>query len=213
MTLTLVVGCGDVAPTGYDAGDRVTSDGMWSLTHEIGTDDDTGLDRPIVVATHLSTGLQLTHDLAGVDDWLMSGVALADLTVQAVATYNGLAPVEDKDAARAALVKLDLLLPTAAADTVEYRCECGGYLALAPGRRLVHVDVCAQEINPTVITDPEKVDAGVVVVCDPADHRICLAPAARICGHDRCRTVACAYAPPCGVEVDDHCGSCCYGQD
>lgn len=200
MTLSMVPATPYFEDAG--AGDRVTPDGTWSLTHEIGTDDDTGDDALIVVATHLETGLQLTHDLAGVDDWLMSGVALDELREQAEATVDGFATDEAKAAARralsmfarAALVKADLLLPAGAADTVEYRCECGGFLAMAPYRILVHVDACRGEIE----TGRQ---------CDPGEHRFCLTPAARICGHALCHARACAYAPDCDSGHDDCCGS------
>lgn len=193
MTLSLV----RATPT-TDVGDRVTGDGMWSLTHELVDDDDTGMDRVVVVATHLPTGLQLTHDLADVDAWLMTGLALGELKVQAVATYNGIATAEDKDAARAALVKLDLLLPAGAADAVEYHCECsGGLLAMGPGRRLVHVDACRGDL-----------DGG---PCDPDEHRICLEPSARLCEHGTCKARACAYAPPCAAGHHHCCGTCCNG--
>lgn len=209
MTLSLVR-----PSTVTDPGDRVTSDGVWSLTHELDDDDDTGASRVVVVATHLTTGLQLTHDQADVDDWLMSGLALAELKVQAVSTFNGLALAEDKAEARAALVTLGLLLPARSAEMVEYRCECGGYLALAPGRVLVHVDVCRQDIDPVRPSDPDKRGRShLSVVCDPADHRICLEPAARICSHG-CGARACAYAPPCTRDGhEDHCGVCCEGRD
>lgn len=187
-----------------DAGDLVTADGIWSLTHELTDDDETGDTTEVVVATHLATGLQLTHPAAGVDDWLMSGVALAELKAQAVDTFNGIALDDAKTAARVALVKLKLLLPPAAADLVECRCECGGHLALAAGGRLVHVDVCRNDLDPIAPL------AGVVVVCDPTAHRICLDPAARTCGHDLCHARAYPHALPCQAGHEDCCG-CCNG--
>jgi len=212
MALTLV----RATPARGDAGDRVSPDGIWSLTHELGDDDDTGDTVVLVVVTHLATGLQLTHPAAGVDDWLMSGVALAEAKAQAVGTFNGLALEEAKDDARVALVKLDLLLPAGAVDLAEYRCECGGYLAMAPGRRLVHVDACAHDINPTTPGPTTRELLGLPadpalprcdeIVCDPADHRICLDPAPRVCGHP-CRAKACAYAPQCPSGHED----CCAG--
>lgn len=203
MTLILVRATPD-----RDAGDRVTADGVWSLTHELTTDDDTGDDRVIVVATHLSTGLELTHDTAGVDDWLMSGVALDELKAQAVSTYNGPALDDAIDAARAALVKLNLLLPTGAADAIEYYCECSGLLALGPDRRqLIHVDACLVEVEPVA----ERLDdEDPIIVCD--QHRICLEPAARMCEHAACHAKAYPYAPPCQMH-EKCCGTCCYGDD
>lgn len=195
MTLTLV----PATTLDYDAGDRVTPDGVWSLTHELTTDDDTGEDRVIVVVTHLSTGLELTHDTAGADDWLMSGVALDELKAQAVSTLSGIATDEDRAAARAALVELEVPLPAAAADTIEYYCECGGFLALAPGRQLIHVDACRGDVDT-------------LGQCEPAEHRMCLRPAAQICEHANCHAKAYPYAPPCELH-DRCCGTCCYGED
>lgn len=194
MTLSLVR-----ATPGTDAGDRVTGSGLWSLTHELATDDDTGDDCVVVVATHLPTGLQLTHDTAGIDEWLMSGVALDELKALAVSTYNGFAIDEAKDAARAALVKLNLLLPAGAADTIEYHCECGGFLALTPGRQPIHVDACRGDVET-------------LGLCEPAEHRICLEPAARMCEHAGCHAKAYPYAPPCELH-ERCCGTCCYGED
>jgi len=199
----------DAGPASYDAGDRVTSDGVWSLTHQLGEDEE-GDTVIRVVATHLATGLQLTHPAAGIDDWLMSGLALGELIAQAVSTLTGIASDEDKLTARAALIQVGHLLPAAAVEQVEYRCECGGYLALAPGRRLVHVDVCGQDISPTP-TWRCLDDTVVAVVCDPAAHTVCLEPAARSCGHGQCHALACAYAPPCEVGNEDCCG-CCTGR-
>lgn len=209
MTLSLV----RATPTVVDPGDRVTSDGMWSLTHELGDDDDTGASRLIVVATHLATGLQLAHDLAGVDDWLMSGVALDELRVQAVSTFNGFALAEDKTAARDVLVKLDLLLPAGAVDSIESYCECGGYLALATGRRLIHVDACRNDfdhVDAFRADDLDPDDPLPEVVCD--GHRVCLAPAAQMCEHSGCRSTAYPFAPPCQLH-ERCCGACCYGED
>lgn len=204
MTLSLVR-----ATPGTDAGDRVTGSGLWSLTHELATDDDTGDDCVVVVATHLPTGLQLTHDTAGVDEWLMSGVALDELKALAVSTYNGFAIDEAKDAARAALVKLNLLLPAGGADTIEYYCECGGFLALAPGRQPIHVDACRNDIDPTPARRRPK---GSVVTAVCGQHRICLEPVARMCEHAGCHTKAYPYAPPCELH-ERCCGTCCYGED
>ncbi len=186
MTLTLV-------RPGHDAGDRITPDGTWSLTHELTDDpDDDATDRVVVVATHLATGLEVTHDLAGADDWLMSGVALADLVAQAADTITGIAVDEDRNAAWTALLRLGELLPRTAVERVEYRCECGGWLAYGPGRALLHVDVCQDEVRR----------AG----CDRDDHRFCLAPAPRQCGH-ACKARGRVYtAGPCDADHDDCCG-------
>jgi len=207
-TLTLIPG-----GAGQDADDRITPDGVWSLSEGprlpwLVEDDDTGGDRVLIVATHRATGLEVTHDVAGVDEWLISGIALAELTAQAADTITGIAADEDRDAAWAALLRLGELLPGTAVELVEYRCECGGYLALAPGRRLVHVDVCRHDIDPTTASprDDDADDDEVVVVCDPAAHRFCLAPAPRPCLH-ACKARGRVYVPHC--DADHDIGSCC----
>lgn len=193
MPLTLV----HSAPTAsHDSGDRIVAGGVWSLTHELGDDDDTGAPVVLVVATHLATGLQLTHPAAGVDDWLMSGLALDELKAQAVATLNGLALEEEKDAARAALIMLGLLLPTSAVDQVTWPCACYGYLALAAGRQLVHVDVCQTDLDGKPCYDR-------------VEHRICLAPSPRPCEHPGCTARARTDSPACPHL--DCCGRCCVG--
>lgn len=183
-------------PRRGDAGDRVTPDGVWSLTSFEQTDTEEGGNLDLVVATHLASGLEVSHPLAGIDDWLISGVALDELTAQAVSTFKGIALEEEKTAARDALVSLGLLLSADDVAAVTFHCQCYGFLAYAPGRRLVHVDVCRTELDGRYCQDR-------------IEHQICLAPSARACEHPHCNRWARTDVPDCPHLYC--CGQCCAG--
>ena len=157
-----------------------------------------------VPVTHRLTGMvtiHRTHDDA--DRFTDRADVLDCLASQALSTAEGLATVEDKDAAWTALDKLlDLGAQLPSTAEAEYLCICGGLLATvgpAGSHRLAHVDTCPDEAFCRPCSGQE-------------DHKTCPRPEAMHCEHSCCKRLGRVYAQPCQYGHDFCCG-CCNGED